>query len=303
MNTSAARFASPKIFTATGGRGPSATRLARSSAESSLRRGPSFGSLSRHTTVDNGQLERASSKSKRQVIDQDPELLAAARGKLCYECGTPTIESGGGLARCPECGSIQLKSGGSSHAHSQMEERASSKSSRAGSKKQGLGDITAAMMEEVSGMGNGLGGSHNKVAAQRAWRRISSAGHVDMAFQTGLAVGVDNISNPLCERIPIKAGAVDTGFFEGDRVKSNMRLPGACPGGLGWDPINPQTDEGVAIGIGRSAGELMVKFDSGGITCSMKMSHLRHCHVREPNTMIERSRCRQSQINRVMTIG
>lgn len=98
------------------------------------------------------------------------------------------------------------------------------------------------------------------------------------------------------------AGFVNTGYSNGDRVKTALRLPGACPGGLGWDPIASQTDEGTVTGPGRVAGEIMVKFDHSGHVVSMKMSQLQHVKFKEPTTNVDRNRRRQSLV-RLSTVG
>jgi len=294
MNTSASRFCAPKVYSATGNRGPSATRLGQSAS------GFRFESDSQ---LAKNLLERKGSKQKKaEFEDLNPELLNAAHGMLCFQCGAKTTESGNGVRKCTVCSSLVLKGGHSSSASAQPSAPASragskqSMGSRQGSKAsqsggQSLMDVAAAMMEANGPQA--LGSSFNRVAAGKAWRRLSVEGHHDMALATGLFKGETNVADPHADPIPIVGPMGETGFFVGDRVKSNMRLPGACPGGLGWDPIDPQTNEGTITGEGGKFGEIMVKFDASGIECSMKVAHLTKCKYKEPTTNIDRSRCRQ----------
>jgi hypothetical protein len=141
---------------------------------------------------------------------------------------------------------------------------------------------------------NGLGGGLNSMGARLAWRLISAAAHAEMNAVPGQLAEE--------EKRPIWAGFVNTGYCEGDRVKTTLRLPGANPGGVGWDPINPQTDEGVVQGPGRELGEIMVKFDYSGHVCSMKMGQITHVKAKPPATNLDRSKCRKSTIPRLSTL-
>lgn len=308
MNTSKPRFQAPKVYDATGNRGPSATRLGQSAS------GFRFESDSQ---LAKNLLERKNSKQKKdkEFEDLNPELLNAAHGLLCFQCGGKTVESGNGCRKCTVCSCLVLKGGHSSSASAEKSSSSAINLSRAGSKQsmgsrqgskasmsggQSLMDVAAAMMEANGPQA--LGSSFNRVAAGKAWRRLSVEGHHDMAVATGLFKGETNVSDPHSELIPIVGPMGETGFFVGDRVKSNMRLPGACPGGLGWDPINPQTNEGTITGEGGKFGEIMVKFDASGTECSMKVAHLTKCKYKDPTTNIDRSRCRQTHMTRGVTL-
>jgi len=323
MFSSNERFPPPKEAVYEGGRGPSSKRLAQST--SSLVRRGLFGTLEKHRSIDQGELASSSAGFKRasQLEETPYEELKKAQGKLCYICGAMTMESGTGLRHCPECRSLQLKSGMTSNAYARKHpdgheaalrdgvvdrvgsaagSRSSSKRSAGSSKERqfdreplppGMGGAFGQVVEDAV-VDSGMGGSLSAFAQRRAWRRVSEAAHAEMATKTNLLPG-ETFVNPE-DRVPIMAGYVETGFFTGDRVKTGLRLPGACPSGIGWDPINGQTNEGSVIGEGLKPGEIMVKFDAGGHSVSMKMSQLEHVKKREPKTHVERSRCRKSLV-------
>lgn len=267
------RFAAVQVHLVEGGRGPSALRLAKSTSSlPSVSRNLLFGSRGKNLTIDEGNLAR---HAKKQMEEPSAEVLKAAHGVLCYVCGTETHGSGSGLRQCPECHSIQLKSGGMSHAYgmshdenglstrsgSKLSTRASSKRSAVEQKKQEDDIPMDAGMSGLSGL-----------AARRAWRGLSQNSQGDSAL----------------DLVPILAGTVLTGYFVGDRVKSNLRLAGASTGGLGWDPINVGPEEGTVQGPGLKSGELMVKFDSSGVICSMKMSHIDRVKGKGSQTNVQR---------------
>jgi hypothetical protein len=249
----------------------------------------SAGSLSAATL---GSMPGSLAKSASQV--QEPALadLKAAGGELCYVCGSVTMQSGKGLRQCFACGSMQLKGGGTSHAYAMahaddvLEDGTTSRQASKRSTDQGEIDM-------------GGGAKLNPLGARNAWRRISQDAAAEMAKANGFydaKVSYDD------EDGPIMAGFVDTGYRRGDRVMTRVRLPGAVPGGCGWDPIDTQTDQGVVTGVGHTAGEIMVTFDHSGYSCSMKMSQIEKVKPKVPNSHVDRSRCRKGQMTRISTL-
>lgn len=264
-------------FQAAGTRGPSAMRLTLSQqfllSSSSLDRDSLSNSLSRH---------RNKYKKKDPPFGQKSAAeLKAARGQLCYVCGTETVKSGNGLRTCPMCRSVQMQSGLASHLRSldHPEDGADLQSRKAS--KQGDGNQSAAVEIEASGF-----------VTRKAWSKLAQSAHAEMTHSLG-TVQLENISGLHEERTPIMVGSAKTGFYKGDRVRTALRLAGACPG-AGWDPINCATGGGTVLGPGRKTGEIMVKFDYNNVTCSMKASQLEHIHIHPPATNLERSRQRKS---------
>lgn len=248
-----------------GTRGPSGKRLTLNNSEGSLPR------------------IRGGARSKEIDIDEKPwDELKAAKGLLCYVCGTPTHEAGSGLRACPSCHCVQHKSGLMSHLYSVAHPEECPRSPTASKARKGHDDDTQAAVQS----------DLNPMALRNAWARLSQTVHHDMSHALG-EVPVSNVCGPDEEKTPIMHGIINTGYCKGDRVKTELRLPGACPG-AGWDPINCETGQGTVTGPGRKFGEIMVKFDYNGLTCSMKLSHLEHIHVHKPSTHLERSFRRKS---------
>lgn len=310
-----ARFPAQKGFVAEGSRGPSVRRLVSSPGvlqPGTVQRGPLFGSLTKRRTIDDGTLSRSGSAAsslrphtsggmpESGIIAKSADEMKKAQGALCFVCGAATLESGRGLRQCPVCRSIQLAGGGMSnafavkHADDEPSSRQSSKRVTEEAEAAKAGNLEAAV---DSGTGNQL----NPLLARSAWRRISQDAQAQMAHVHGCTG--QTIIAPGEEREPIMAGFVDTGYAKGDRVKTTLRLPGAIPGGVGWDPIDCQTDEGVVIGPGNKRGEIMVQFDHSGHNCSMKMGQITHVKIKEPTTNVDRSRRRKSHLVRLSTIG
>jgi hypothetical protein len=194
----------------------------------------------------------------------------------------------------------QLNSGMSSHifavGHQDDDDdgmigRASSKNSTRTSSKRSVREAKQKGEEkEAQEKVDAVMGTGNHLAKDVAWRRLSASAHQHIH-----ADGPPGTTLLEEEKVPIMAGIVDSGYRKGDRVKaSGVRLPGAVPGGSGWDPINVQTDAGWVVGAGRNPGEIMVKFDISGHTCSMKMSQIQHLKAKEPDNNIERSHARKS---------
>lgn len=265
------RFPMPPQKPPEGTRGPSKQRLTQSAA--SLRQGALSNSLNRH--------RRAYSKSDARMEENTDAESQGGPAKMCYVCGAPTVESGNGLRACPECHSIQLKSGFMSRSHT----IANAALDLVAAKK--LFDPDAPEIVEDVDL--------NPRACRAAWTRMSTNVHAEMTHAMG-TVPVDNVCGLEEEHTPIMAGFVNTGYCKGDRVKTPLRLAGACPG-AGWDPINHETGQGTVQGPGRKDGEIMVKFDYNNLTCSMKMGQLEHVHIHAPATHLQRSMCRKSHVS------
>jgi len=311
------RFSIPEKRLAEGSRSAGGRRLSTSVPQlPTVNRGGIFGQLSKRTTIDGGDLarpgsssdsrsgsKRSTTKNASQVQETSAADLKNARGKLCFICGAETIESGKQMRQCTECRSMQLASGLTSHAYAVKNpdellpngttSRQASKSAAAAQKQ----------FEADNPQDTGAGAALNPAAARAAWRRLSIAGHAEgnTVKDSGLPQTGD-VADPDV-RVPVMAGPfVNTGYYIGDRVKTTLRLPGACPSGTGWDPIQAQTDEGAVTGPGHNPGEIMVRFDAGGHICSMKMSHLAHVKVKEPQTNVARSACRKSVMTKMTTL-
>lgn len=291
------RFPARKENPPEGTRGPSGKRMTMSkhnlsSSLPSLNRGPLFGSLSRKSTTDSGSTRSMSKSSSSPVFEKTEEEKAASHGKLCAVCGDETAESGKGLRQCPTCHSIQLASGFASHTLNMTNPG------------QGLQDAVHQLMakHKIHGqfddaissdvvVDNGLGPSNNHLAHATAWRRVSMTGHAEMAMALSGCLQEE-------DKQPVMAGIVNTGYAVGDRVKTTLRLPGAAPSKVGWDPITPESNEGTVTGPGRVPGEIMVKFDhcSKDHVVSMKMSQLTHVKTKEPIGHLERSFRRKAHL-------
>lgn len=292
------RFASKEEYRAEGGRGPSAQRLhhIQSTGALTIQRRGGFGGLKSRSTIDQGSLSHSTGRlpSIGQPSDEIRELsseeLKKGHGKLCYVCGAETLVSGSGLRACPTCHSIQLQSGLMSRSYAVAHPDAvlpDGTTSRQASKRSAA-EQAKQQAESVDS------GTTNILTCKLAWKRLSQAS----AEMSNTSVGADGfVADPSVapeERVPIMAGIVNTGYSTGDRVKTTLRLAGAQAGGLGWDPINCETNEGTVVGPGRVAGEIMVKFDNSNQTCSMKMSQIKHVKEKGVQTNVDRGRCRKT---------
>jgi hypothetical protein len=167
-----------------------------------------------------------------------------------------------------------------------------------------MAEIARKKFEEDNPITNNAAGTTsalNQIASRDAWRRMSTIGRDERESELNSrkpskSGSVASGPPDLEEGMPIMAGYVNTGYCKGDRVKTTLRLPGACPTGRGWDPINPQTDEGVVVGPGNVTGEVMVLFDGGGHECSMKLGQITHAKPKLENlTHVERNVRRKSK--------
>lgn len=254
------RFPSKESCSSHGSRGPSAMRLSTPTLQSSAAR------RSLSTPKD---FTRLPSPAAATTSRQKKEAMR------CCICSTELASSGNGLSICTRCRGVHLSSGRVSHLWAVKN-----------------GSPTPVQDETVRANDNySIDLGHNKIsnplANRQAWRRLSEQAHVNMCNIPSL----DHAQNGDSAGEPIFAGIVNTGYVVGDRVKSSVRLPRDRDSkGDNWDFLScDSTDEGVVIGPGHVAGEIMIKFDHNRRACSMRMDKIERVSEKEPTTNCQRA--------------
>lgn len=228
-------------------------------AGNSVVRSPSSGLIRRHSVAGEIGLRKDFTRSTRTVGDW-PEIDTPSG--CCHLCGAELHDTGKGLTFCQGCHSLRLRSGRTSHAYG--EKTASRNASKQAPPKDPFDKDPGASMSSL--------------VARGAARRMSAREDGLLAEDVGQAA----------ESKKIMAGIVDTGYKVGDRIKSKYRPAVAAANEAGWNPLNKETDEGVVLGAGKHVGEVLVKFDYGEVTASMKLHQIEHAVSKGPVSNVER---------------
>mmetsp|Transcript_124600 Transcript_124600/g.232965 ORF Transcript_124600/g.232965 Transcript_124600/m.232965 type:complete len:290 (-) Transcript_124600:100-969(-) len=237
-------------------------------AGNSVVRSSSSGLIRRHSiNTPEPSASRSESTLRRELIhtrtvgDWPEDSIPSG---YCHLCGDELKESGKGLSFCAGCHSLRLKSGHMSHAYA--EKHPTRTASKDGNRTKDLFAVEPGTMM-------------NGVAARGAGRRMSMREDGVMADDVMADEGPKKIM----------AGFIDTGYKVGDRIKSRYRPAVAAASEAGWNPLNKETDEGVVLGPGHKVGEILVKFEYGEVTASMKLHQIEHAAAKPPASNLERN--------------